>query len=66
MAEAVLTPRNNDLESGMWTRAAPLTSMRISPKWDWEKGKTQRIFASNENKLSRRSGCEASLRLEID
>ena len=29
MAEAVLTPRNNDLESGTWTRAAPLTSLRI-------------------------------------
>ena len=25
MAVAVLTPRNNDLESGTWTRAAPLS-----------------------------------------
>jgi hypothetical protein len=39
MAEAVLTPRNNDLESGMWTRAAPLTSLRISAKWSTEKKK---------------------------
>jgi hypothetical protein len=39
MAKAVLTPRNNDLESGIWTRAAPLTSMRISAKWSSEKKK---------------------------
>jgi hypothetical protein len=32
MAEAVLTPRNNDLESGLWTRAAPLTGRKISKK----------------------------------
>jgi hypothetical protein len=25
MAEAVLTPRNKDLKTGIWTRAAPLT-----------------------------------------
>ena len=39
MAVAVLTPRNNDLESGIWTRAAPLTRLRISAKWGREKKK---------------------------
>ena len=35
MAEAVLTPRYKDLETGIWTRAAPLTIgmlERSSPK----------------------------------
>ncbi len=55
MAEAVLTPRNNDLESGMWTRAAPLTSMTITKDSIWEKQKImQRVFASNETELSHR------------
>jgi hypothetical protein len=48
MAEAVLTPRNKDLKSGIWTRAAPLTSMRISSRSIWEKKKRSRLFASNE------------------
>jgi hypothetical protein len=53
MAEAVLTPRNNDLESGMWTRAAPLTSLRISAKWSTEKKKKRSgLFASNETEIS--------------
>jgi hypothetical protein len=49
MAEAVLTPRNNDLESGMWTRAAPLTSMRIPSGDICDKQKCSELFASNEN-----------------
>jgi hypothetical protein len=39
MAVAVLTPRNNDLESGIWTRAAPLTRLRISAQCSREKKK---------------------------
>jgi hypothetical protein len=27
MAEAVLTPRDKDLESGIWTQAAPFTKI---------------------------------------
>jgi len=53
MAVAVLTPRNNDLESGIWTRAAPLTRLRISAQCSREKKKkTQQIFASNEKEIS--------------
>jgi hypothetical protein len=32
MAEAVLTPWNNDLESSTRTKTAPLTSVKISEK----------------------------------
>jgi len=39
MAVAVLTPRNNDLESGIWTRAAPLTKPTILAKCSREKEK---------------------------
>ena len=50
---AVLTPRNNDLSSGNWTRAAALTTLKISVKRMPGKKKTRRqVFASNENKIS--------------
>jgi hypothetical protein len=51
VAEAVLTPRNNDLESGIWTRAAPLTSVRISEEFIMGKKKCSALFASNENSV---------------
>jgi hypothetical protein len=44
MAVAVLTPRNNDLESGIWTRAAPLTRLRISAQYSREKKKKRSRF----------------------
>jgi hypothetical protein len=65
MAVAVLTPRNNDLESGTWTRAAPLTRLTIIREGISEKEKTQRLFASNENKMSDGGRERASLGVEM-
>lgn len=41
MAEAVLTPRHKDLETGIWTRAAPLTE---APYCKFGRGAKQKVF----------------------
>ena len=66
MAVAVLTPRNNDLESGTWTRAAPLTSLRITREGISEKEKTQRFFASNYDQAKVRKTLRIIFRLIPD
>jgi len=54
MAEAVLTPRNKDLESGLWTRECTAHGHENTGKTDENGSKNASAnFASNQNKLSR-------------
>lgn len=68
MAEAVLTPRYKDLETGIWTRAAPLTEARYCEFGRGAKQKCSEISVSgfayrpivktpNDLKSQRGRGC---------
>ena len=59
-----LTPRNKDLESGTWNRAAPLTNLRVSTKCAMGKKNRSRPLPLTRQSSATAGGSERGLQWE--